>query len=273
MHLLNLSDLNASDIQAIWSMADGDDRQPAMAGTTVAWSFEGNGIRTRSTFIQAFRELGLPCTELPNLLKTGERVQDLAGYLDPLFGLYVIRDSDHDRLTAFAAASERPVVNAMSGRGHPCEVLTDAYFIDRSVKPLRNATVCLWGPTTNVLRSWHELASVLGVQVIQVCDERHHEAGQPVAFTTNAPAHADVVITDAWPHGMDGTPNGLTAEHLRAMGSPVLLPTPPFTIGGEVLLDPCTYAGFAGYGQKRLLLPVQKAILRFVAGGQSSDHR
>ena len=263
MHILSLADLSATDVQAIWSLADAN--VGAQITGTVAWSFEGNGIRTRSAFIQAFRDLGLQFTELPNLLKTGERVEDLAGYLDSYFSQYVIRDSNHERLAAFAAASSRPVVNAMSGRGHPCEVLTDAYFIDRSVKPLHSATVCLWGPTTNVFRSWHELAAVIGATVIQVCDEHHHERNLPVKFTTVAPSHADVVITDAWPSGTEESAIGLTAEHLSSMGSPTLLPTPPFTVGREVLIDPSTYSGFAGYTQKKLLLPVHKAILRYAA--------
>ena len=97
-----------------------------------------------TTFIQAFRDLDLQFTELPNLLKTGERARDLAGYLDAFYDLYVVRESDHARLVEFAAASRRPVVNAMSGDGHPCEVLTDAYYVDTAVTPLERARVCLW---------------------------------------------------------------------------------------------------------------------------------
>jgi ornithine carbamoyltransferase len=261
MDLLSISDLTSGDIQAIWSLASGPDRP--LQGCA-AWSFEGNGIRTRTTFVQAFRDLGMQFTELPNLLKTPERVEDLAGYLDPFFALYVIRESNHDRLQAFAAASSRPVVNAMSALGHPCEVLADAYFVDRSVKPLADARVCLWGPTTNVFRSWHDLARVVGVRLVQVCAEQHHEPDAPVEFTSLPPRHADVVITDAWANQGDPGAVGLAEDHLVAMGSPVLLPTPPFEIGRELLFDPASYPRFAGYRQKALLLPVQKAILRHV---------
>lgn len=261
--VVSLSDLSAGDIEAIWSLVSTPDRP--MVGT-VAWSFEGNGIRTRTTFIQAFRELGLQFTELPNLLKSSERPEDLAGYLDTFFSLYVIRESNHDRLRAFAQASKRPVVNAMSSFGHPCEVLTDAYFIDRTVKPLREARICLWGPTTNVFRSWHELAGVLGIQILQVCEKCHHEEKSSVEFSDVPPKRADVVITDSWPAGIDAAHFALTNEHLLQMGSPALMPTPPFAIGRELLLDPVTYERFVGYQQKHLLLPVQKAILRYVAG-------
>ena len=104
MKLLRLADLDGADVRAIWSLVASPVKQ--LTGT-VAWSFEGNGIRTRTTFIQAFRDLGLAFTELPNLLKTGERPRDLAGYLDPFYEMYVIRETDHARLEEFAAAKAR----------------------------------------------------------------------------------------------------------------------------------------------------------------------
>lgn len=261
MNLISLSELSEENIREIWSLVDETQR---LENTNVAWSFEGNGIRTRTTFIRAFRELGMQFTELPNLLKTQERVVDLAGYLDEFYDLYVVRDANHDKLAAFAEASRRPVINAMSGRGHPCEVLTDAFYLERRFGDLRRTRVCLWGPTTNVFRSWHELAATLGFEIVQVCEEAFHDQQPFVEYRSSPPPQADVVITDSWPAGVDHSLLALSSQHLTAMGSPALLPTPPFTIGREVLLDPTSYTGFVGYEQKGLLLPVQKAILRFV---------
>jgi ornithine carbamoyltransferase len=116
INLISISSFSRQNIHAILSLVD--TLHPPIK-SNVAWSFEGNGIRTRTTFIRAFRELGMQLTELPNLLKTEERVADLAGYLDPFYDLYVIRDTDHERLQAFANASSRPVINAMSAGGHP----------------------------------------------------------------------------------------------------------------------------------------------------------
>ena len=48
---------------------------------------------------------------------------------------------------------------------------------------------------------------------------------------------------------------------MHAMGKPKLLPTPPFSVGREIALDPLLYKGFMGYEQKLDLLTVQKAIL------------
>ena len=57
------------------------------------------------------------------------------------------------------------------------------------------------------------------------------------------------------------------------MGSPLLLPTPPFTIGQELDFDPLTYANFAGYDQKLYLLKVQKAIICYVMEKPAANAR
>jgi len=264
MNILRLSDLSSADVRAIWGRVEGS---CASLTGTVAWSFEGKGIRTRTTFVQAFRELGLSFTELPDLLKSTERPSDLAGYLDPFYRIYVVREADHTRLAEFAAASSRPVINAVSSEGHPCEVLSDAYFIESCLMPIERARICLWGPPTNVLRSWHELAAVLGLTVHHVCESRFHEAKEGVTFIESAEVAADVVVTDGWPNGIDAAGWSLTSSHLAQMGHPKLLPTPPFSIGRELSLDPASYSGFVGYEQKKMLVPVQKAILRYAAEG------
>lgn len=278
MNLTAISDLDAADIDAIFRLADAFARaapQPDLPPTTpgeshdappptIGWSFEGNGIRTRTAFLQVFRDLGLHYTELPGLLKTSERPEDLAAYLDPFYAAYVIRDADHARLCAFAQASTRPVINAMSGQGHPCEVLTDAWFAARAIGPLPALRIVLWGPSTNVFRSWHELAQVAGLQIEQVCAAHRHESRPGVSFRSSPPSKADLVITDAPPADAVDALSPLTQAHLQAMGMPHLLPTPPFLIGRELLFDPAFYPGFVGHRQKALLRPVQKAILRLL---------
>ena len=261
MKLIQINDLSANDIQSIWSLA----KRPIIPSSgNVAWSFEGNGIRTRTSFIQAFRELNLSFVELPNFLKTTERAADLAGYLDPFYDIYVIRDSNHDRLTEFANASRRPVVNAMTSLGHPCEVLTDAYSIEKTIGPLSSVKVTLWGPTTNVFKSWHELVCVLGFELVHLCDAQFHETIPNVRFSETIDCSTDVLITDSWPAGLENAAWSLNSNHLDALGKPKLLPTPPFSIGREIALDPLLYKGFMGYEQKLDLLTVQKAILSYL---------
>jgi ornithine carbamoyltransferase len=261
MQLIRINDLSSQDIQAIWQLAA---KPITPLEGTVAWSFEGNGIRTRTTFLQAFRELNLAFVELPNLLKTSERACDLAGYLDPFYDIYVVRESNQDRLTEFAQFSQRPVVNAMTALGHPCEVLTDAFSIERTIGALANTHITLWGPPTNVFRSWHELAQVLDFEVVHVCDAHFHEKKDHVRFVNQIDGITDVLVTDSWPSGFENAQGSLSIDHLEALGQPKLIATPPFHVGQEVAFDPLHYKGFMGYLQKMDLLPVQKAILSYL---------
>jgi ornithine carbamoyltransferase len=248
--LIDTESLTRADLEEIWSLVSVD--KPLDACGAVACSFQGSGTRTRTTFLQAVEQLGLQCIDLPPFLDTRERIQDLSGYLDPFYALYVIRHQDHEQLAAFAAASKRPVINAMSAQEHPCEAISDAYWFHTTVKPLEQARVVLWGEATNVLRSWRNVAEAAGA-VVSLVD---HERGP-------LPERVDLVVTDGWPR-KDGEGGNVVLQraHLDQMGSPLLLPTPPFTIGEELAFDPLTYPRFVGYEQKACLLHVQKAIIR-----------
>ena len=249
--LIDTRSITPEAIERIWRLVPAVDTLADVG--PVAFSFQGSGTRTRTTFLQALSDLGLRPIELPMFLDTKERARDLAGYLDPFYALYIVRYRDHDRMKAFSDASQRPVINAMSSLEHPCEALSDAYWFHTTVKPLDRASIVLWGPATNVLRSWANVASACGANVKMV------EKG-PGAL----PENVDLVVTDGWPPNHMDRRLSLTEGYLEQMGLPLLLPTPPFTIGEELDFDPTTYANFAGYDQKYYLLKVQKAIIRYV---------
>jgi len=250
-NLIDTRSITPEAIERIWSLVPAVDTLADVG--PVAFSFQGSGTRTRTTFLQALSDLGLRSIELPMFLDTKERAQDLAGYLDPFYALYIVRYQDHDRMQAFADASKRPVINAMSSLEHPCEALSDAYWFHTTVKPLDPASIVLWGPPTNVLRSWANVAGACGANVTLL-----------EKVVGALPEKVDLVVTDGWPHQHTDRSSSLTEGHLEQMGLPLLLPTPPFTIGEELDFDPTTYANFAGYDQKYYLLKVQKAIIRYV---------
>ena len=259
--LIDLDDLSRDEILAIWKEA----ASPLARRTgNVAWSFEGNGIRTRTTFIQAFQQLGLDYVELPNFLKTAESVEDLAGYMDAFYDLYVIREGNHERLQAFAAASQRPVINAMSRLAHPCEVLADACYLHQQFDNIADLRILLWGPMTNVFRSWLALARVFGFRISQYCPQEYQTLPEEVNYLEQANGKFDVLITDAWPRDFTDGTFTLQAEHLPALGNPLLLPVPPVTLRQEIGFIPASSPLFAGYAQKRFLLPVQAALVAWM---------
>ena len=249
--LIDTSSLTREALARIWGSVNKG--EPLCGDSPVACSIQGTGTRTKTTMFQALTQVGLEYIELSAFLDTEERPQDLAGYLDPFYSLYIIRYSNDDKLKAFAKASQRPVINAMSSLEHPCEAIADAFWFHTQVKALDGARVVIWGPTTNVLRSWTNVAKLAGATVYSYD-----------SVDDALPEEIDLVVTDGWPRGCSGQSVSLTIEHLKQMGAPILLPTPPFTIGEELAFDPTTYTGFSGYSQKSSLLAVQKAIIRYV---------
>lgn len=189
----------------------------------------------------------------------------MAGYLDNFFDLYVIRENDHQRLSRFADKSSRPVINAMSNDAHPCEVLTDAYYIHKSINPIDSTKILLWGPHTNVFSSWYSLAKVMELQLFHFCPVEHPMANYKVNFQDIFTKEYDIIITDGWPMHFNNTNYSLSMEIYTELGKPFLLPTPPFTIGKEILFDPVKVERFVGYKQKQLLVSVQSAILLFLS--------
>ncbi len=262
INLIDIDDLTREDIFNIWRNVA--ENKPRKFKKNIAWSFEGNGIRTRTTFVQAFQKLGANYVELPNFLKTGESVEDLAGYMDSFYSMYVIRETNHQRLSDFAAASTRPIINAMSSEAHPCEVLTDAYYLNSQVDSLQELRILLWGPVTNVFKSWHSLSKVLDLNVTQYCPHEHHRASNAVNYTEDLSGEYDVVITDGWPSGFSDNKYSLTEQKLADIGQPRVLPTPPVTVGNELQCLLSDTTNFVGYKQKALLLPVQAEIISYL---------
>jgi len=265
-NLIDIDDLDKADIDQIWRNVDDVSglHLATQAIANVAWSFEGNGIRTRTTFLQCFQKIAANYVELPNLLKTNESVIDLAGYLDAYYSIYVIRDNNHQRLRQFAQASARPVINAMSCDAHPCEVLTDAYSLYTKYGDLETVRILLWGPTTNVFKSWHSLAKVLGLTITHYCPEKYHTNQSEIDYIDTLQGEFDVVITDAWPAGFSDSNFTLNDQYLARMGEPTLLPTPPVTPGNEIAKALSETPQFIGYQQKSLLLPVQIEIVKYL---------
>ena len=267
--LLSIRSLSVDTIHEIFHLARKlkNGYQPSFVGSTSAYSFEGNSLRTRATFLKAMARLEMTAIELPNLLKTKEDKIHLASYLDQWVDLYVIRESQHEILELFAQASQRPVINAMSTQAHPCEVLSDAFFLWERFADVRQLKVCLVGPATNVLRSWHEICELLQIEYIQVCPPQ--EKGVPADKMVNSLVEgikgADVILTDHWPEGSFEPDYRVTLEKLKfAAPHAMVIPCPPFDTTQEIHPEVIASPYFAGYEQKRDLYAVHQAILVYL---------
>jgi ornithine carbamoyltransferase len=267
--LLSIRTLSVDTIHEIFHLARKlkNGYRPSFAGNTSAYSFEGNSLRTRATFLKAMARLEITAIELPNLLKTKEDKTALAHYLDQWVDLYVIRESQHQTLEAFAQASQQPVINAMSAQAHPCEVLSDAFFLWERIGNLQHLKVCLVGPTTNVLRSWRELCELLQIDYVQVCPPQTPSIPEDkmVHSFVEGIKGADVILTDHWPEGSFNSDYQVTLEKLKfAAPHALVIPCPPFDTTQEIHPEVIASPYFAGYEQKRDLYEVHQAILVYL---------
>ena len=268
-NLITLHDFSPNDIEQIFELADTADTLafPAEAKLGASYSFEGNSLRTRATFVKALFDLGISPIELPNLLKTGEAVEHLAGYLDFWFDLYVIRDRNHARLVQFAKASDKPVINALSSDAHPCEVLADIYAVQKEKGDLESLKFCILGPPTNVLNSWIRMCQILELNYVHAIPKGFDsvEGAKLTHSKLEGLKDADVILTDAWPESFVDKSFQLALEDLRiAKPDAWVIPCPPFNIENEVHQEVIDSAYFAGYAQKRYLYEVQKALIYYL---------
>jgi ornithine carbamoyltransferase len=267
--LLSIRALSVDIIHEIFHLARKikNGYQPSFAGSTSAYSFEGNSLRTRATFLKAMARLEMTAIELPNLLKTKEDKTHLAHYLDQWIDLYIIRESQHEILELFAHVSQRPVINAMSAQAHPCEVLSDAFFLWERLGNLQQLKLCLVGPATNVLRSWREICELLQIEYIQVCppQEKSVPADKMVNSLVEGIKEANVILTDHWPEGTFDLEYQVTLEKLKfAAPHAMVIPCPPFDTTQEIHPEVIASPHFAGYEQKRDLYAVHQAILVYL---------
>src|SRR5207245_1929909 len=128
---------------------------------TLAMIFDKPSSRTRVSFDVAMRQLGgaaILLTGQEMQLGRGETIADTARVLSRYVDIIVIRTLDHDTLTELARHATVPVINGLTRRSHPCQVLADVMTFEEHRGPIRGKTVAWTGDANNVLASWMHAA-------------------------------------------------------------------------------------------------------------------
>jgi ornithine carbamoyltransferase len=225
-HFVDLWKIEAADLRAIlddakarkaaragWTRGRPDADAPA-AGRTLAMIFEKNSTRTRFSFDAAMRQLGgqvIISNAHEMQLGRGEPIEDTARVLSRMVDAVMIRANDHEDVERLAMASSVPVINGLSDRGHPCQIMADILTIEEHRGPVAGKTLAWVGDGNNVCASFIHVAAKLGFTLNIACPAVYHpdlvdlaraaeQQGQ--VRTTEDPReavrNADVVITDTW---------------------------------------------------------------------------
>ena len=132
-----------------------------LEGKTLAMIFEKPSTRTRVSFDVGMRQLGgeaIMLTGAEMQLGRGETIADTARVLSRYVDAIMIRILNHDSLLELAAHATVPVINGLTRRSHPCQVMADLMTFEEHRGPIEGRTVAWTGDDNNVLASWAQAA-------------------------------------------------------------------------------------------------------------------
>jgi len=223
-HFLRDDDLSPAEQAEVLSLAramkaDRFGYRPLAGPRTVAVLFDKPSLRTRVSFAVGIAELGglpLVIDAQATHASRGETVADTARVLARQVAAVVWRTFGQDQLTELAAASSVPVINGLTDRFHPCQILADLQTVREAHGRLAGLTLAFLGDgSSNMAHSYLLGGATAGMHVrvagpdgypprpdIVADAARIAEAtGGSVAVTTDlaeACAGADVLVTDTW---------------------------------------------------------------------------
>ena len=179
-HFLTISDLTHDELMrlldrasALKALRGAPEHPKPLDGKSIAIVFEKASTRTRLSFEVGIHELGArPVTLISKdtQLGRGEPIEDTARMLSGYVHGVVYRTFGHDRLERLAQSSTIPVINGLSDRFHPCQLLADLMTVRQSFGPsLKDVRVAWIGDGNNMAHSWIVSAAVAGFELALAC--------------------------------------------------------------------------------------------------------
>jgi ornithine carbamoyltransferase len=229
-HFLDLSDVPTTELRTMLdasaamkarlkkAKANGGSHDAAcdqpLKGKTLAMIFEKPSTRTRVSFDVGMRQLGgeaIMLTGQEMQLGRGETIADTARVLSRYVDAIMIRILSHDALLELAAHATVPVINGLTRRSHPCQVMADLLTFEEHRGPITGRTVAWTGDDNNVLASWAHAAErfKFNLRVATPPELAPKKAFKdwikavdaPIVLSTNVDdmvRDADCVVTDTW---------------------------------------------------------------------------
>jgi ornithine carbamoyltransferase len=218
-HFLDLIDIPGKELRGMIEASRSVKARPQalgkpLEGKTIAMIFDKPSTRTRVSFDVGIRQLGgesITLTGQEMQLGRGETIADTARVLSRYVDGIVIRALDHDMLQELARHATVPVINGLTRRSHPCQVMADVMTFEEHRGSIRGKTVAWTGDANNVLASWMHAAErfEFSLRVANPPELRPKKwltdwvkgSGAAIKLGTDpeeAVKSADCVITDTW---------------------------------------------------------------------------
>ncbi len=220
--LLSLLDLEEKDFEKLFKRAIQLKERYArgifdkvLTGKTLGLIFDKKSTRTRVAFETAMIQMGghpIYMSTQDTQISRNEPAKDTARVLSRYIDCLAMRTFDHSLVEEFAQSSTIPVINALTDSFHPCQILSDIMTVIEHKGGYKNIKIAWVGDGNNVVNSWINAASVLGLDLFVACPEGFEvnlktiegariEGKTNIKFTNDpkeAVKDADVVYTDVW---------------------------------------------------------------------------
>jgi ornithine carbamoyltransferase len=166
---IDLADLDREQLRNVLDLAHaikgGGWRERPLAGRHLAMLFQRPSHRTRVSFEVGIARLGGSTTTLTGQdVQIGfrESVADAARVLDRYVDGVIARLRSHDDILELARSSEKPVINGLTDRSHPCQVLADLMTLEEVHGDLAGQHVVYIGDGNNIANSLIEASALAG---------------------------------------------------------------------------------------------------------------
>ena len=306
-HFLDLCDLNALELRGVideaarrkqarlgWPKGRVDADTPCQ-DRRLAMIFEKNSTRTRFSFDTAMRQLGgdtLIANAGDMQLGRGEPVADTARVLSRMVDAIMIRANSHDQVEALAQNATIPVINGLTDRSHPCQILADILTIEERRGPIKGKQLAWIGDGNNVCNSFIHAAARLGFSLRIAAPDAYRPDQNLLDWAKAEKADiclssdkfaaadgADAVITDTWVSMGDAdyearmkalTPFTVEASVMKAAKPEALfLHCLPAHRGEEVTADVIDGRQSVIWDEAENRVHAQKAVLAWVFAAQN----
>jgi ornithine carbamoyltransferase len=221
-HFLDLDRVSQAELRSILERSkalkkarrNGGHDKP-LVGKTLAMIFEKPSTRTRVSFEVGMRDLGgnvimMGADDMQ--LGRGESIADTARVLSRYVDVIMMRTTDESKLLDMAACATVPVINGLTDRTHPCQLMADVMTYEEHRGPIGGRTVAWSGDGNNMATSWIQAAVQFDFELRIACPDqlappadvvdwaRRQRRGAVVVNhdPQGAVAGADCVVTDTW---------------------------------------------------------------------------
>ena len=233
-HFLDLDKLDGGTLRSMiergkfFKAARRTDADRPLQGKSLAMIFEKPSTRTRVSFEVGMRELGGEVIVLErdgSQLGRGETVADTARVLSRYVDVIMLRTTDESKLLELAEHATVPVINGLTDRTHPCQLMADVMTFEEHRGPIVGRRIAWVGDGNNMATSWIHAAVRFGFELSVACPPElpppadvlawaKREGGRVkvMAEVAAAVAGADCVVTDTWV-SMGDEARGVTDRH------------------------------------------------------------